>query len=69
VSGDLLAAGAGDGLDQGVAVVIDAQDRVVDFDGDDLAGVAQPDLDALADDWVPRGRTLCAGPGRGAYGY
>jgi hypothetical protein len=50
VSGDLLAAGAGSGLDQVLALVVDAQSRVVDFDGDDLAGVAQPDLDALADD-------------------
>jgi hypothetical protein len=33
-----------------VGVVVDAQGGVVDFDGDDLAGVAQPGLDALADD-------------------
>jgi hypothetical protein len=29
---------------------VDAQDRVVDFDGDDVTGVAQPDSDTLADD-------------------
>jgi len=37
VAMDLLAAGAGDSLDQMVAVVVDAQGGVVDFDGDDLA--------------------------------
>jgi hypothetical protein len=37
-------------LDQMVAVVVDALDRVIDFDGDDLTGVAQPDLNALIDD-------------------
>ncbi|MDQ3825393.1 MAG: hypothetical protein M3319_05670 [Actinomycetota bacterium] len=31
-------------------LVVDAQGRLVDFDGDDLSGVAEPDLDALADD-------------------
>jgi hypothetical protein len=49
VSADLLTAGAGNIFDQVIALVVDAQDRVVDFDGDDLAGVAQADLDALAD--------------------
>jgi hypothetical protein len=34
---DLLAAGAGNGLDQMVAVVVDGQGGLVDFDGDDLA--------------------------------
>jgi hypothetical protein len=48
--------GTGNGPDQVVAVVVDAQGGVVDFDGDDLVGVAQSgwcsaaDLDALADD-------------------
>jgi hypothetical protein len=50
VSADLLAAGAGNRFDQVVTLVVDAQGGVVDFDGDDLTGVAQPDLDALADD-------------------
>ena len=49
MSGDLVA-GAGNGLDQVVAVVVDPESRFVDFDGDDPAGVAQSDLDALADD-------------------
>jgi hypothetical protein len=47
---DLLAAGAGNGLDQMVAVVVDAQGGLVEFDGDDLAGIMRPDLHALADD-------------------
>jgi hypothetical protein len=51
VSADLLAAGVGNVLDQVVVVVVDAQGGVVDFDGDDLAGVAQAYLDALADDY------------------
>ncbi len=50
VSADLLAAGAGNGFDQVVVVVVDAQGGVVDFDGDDLTGVTKADLDALADD-------------------
>ncbi|MGH3806902.1 MAG: hypothetical protein ACRDRU_09765 [Pseudonocardiaceae bacterium] len=50
VSAELLAAGAGHVFDQLVTLVVDPQDRVVDFDGDDLAGVAQSDVDALADD-------------------
>jgi hypothetical protein len=37
-------------FDQVVAVVVDAQGGLADFDGDNLAGVAQPDLDALVDD-------------------
>jgi len=50
VSTDLLTAGAGNVFDQLIALVVDAQDRVVHLDGDDLTGVAQSDLDALADD-------------------
>ncbi len=50
VAVDLFAAGAGNVLDQMVALIIDAQSGLVDVDGDDLAGIAQPDLDALADD-------------------
>jgi hypothetical protein len=50
VSADLLAAGAGNSFDQVVAVVVDPQGGLVDFDGDDLTGITQPDLDALADD-------------------
>jgi hypothetical protein len=47
----------GNSFDQVVAVVVDAQGRFVDFDDDDLAGVAQLDLDALADDLgAPRRR-------------
>lgn len=65
VSGDLLAAGAGNMLDQVIVVVVDAQGGFVDFDGDDLAGLAQPDLDALADDVGAPG-ARCAGLGRGA---
>ena len=44
VSVDLLAAGAGNILDKLLAVVIDAQGGLVDFDGDDLAAnsTAQP---------------------------
>jgi hypothetical protein len=37
VAADFLVVGAGSGLDQIVRVVVDAQGRVVDFDGDDLA--------------------------------
>lgn len=33
-----------------IALVVDAQGGVVDFDGDDLTGITQPDLHALADD-------------------
>jgi hypothetical protein len=33
-----------------VAVVVDAQGGLVEFDGDDLAAITQPDLHALADD-------------------
>lgn len=59
VSADLLAAGAGDGLDQVVALILDAQRGVVDFDGDDLAGITQRDLDALVDDLgAPRHDTV-----------
>jgi hypothetical protein len=50
VSVDLLTADAGNSFDQVVAVVVDPEGRFVDFDGDDLADVAQSDLDALADD-------------------
>jgi hypothetical protein len=57
VSGDLLAGGARNGLDQVVAVVVDAQGRFVDFDGDDLTGIAQPDRDALAAPPTATGRT------------
>jgi hypothetical protein len=46
---DLLAAGAGNVFDQVVALVVDAQGGVVDFDGDDLTGITQSDLDALAE--------------------
>jgi hypothetical protein len=43
VAADLLAAGAGDVLDQVVVVVVEAQSGFVDFDGDDLTGIAQPE--------------------------
>ncbi|MDT7595434.1 MAG: hypothetical protein QOJ06_980 [Pseudonocardiales bacterium] len=62
VAGDLLAAGAGNMLDQVIVVVVDAQGGFVDFDGDDLPGLAQPDLDALADD------VGAPGAGHGALG-
>ena len=50
VSADLLTAGAGKVFDQVVVLVVGAHGGFVDFDGDDLSGVAQSDLDALADD-------------------
>ena len=50
VAADLLAAGAGNIFDQVVALVVDAQGGLVDFDGDDLTGIAQSDLHPLADD-------------------
>ena len=50
MSADLLAAGAENVFDQVVAVVVDPQGGVVDFDGDDLTGITQPDLHPLADD-------------------
>jgi hypothetical protein len=52
-------------LDQVIVVVVNAQGGFVDFDGDDLVGLAQPDLDALADDVGAPG-ARCAGLGRGA---
>jgi hypothetical protein len=67
VSGDLLTAGAGHGLDQVLVLNPPAKGGVVDFDGDDMAGVAQSDLDALtADLGADRGRTWCPAPGRDA---
>lgn len=36
VSGDLVAAGAGNGFDQLIVVVVEALGGLVDFDGDDL---------------------------------
>ena len=50
VAADLLAAGAGHIFDQVVTLIVDVQGGFVDFDGDDLTGIAQSDLDALADD-------------------
>jgi hypothetical protein len=40
-SADLLAGGAGSGLDQVVALVVDVQGGVVEVNGDDLVGVVQ----------------------------
>jgi hypothetical protein len=39
--GDLLAAGAGNGIDQVIALVVDTQGGFVDLDGDVLPGVAR----------------------------
>jgi hypothetical protein len=39
VSGDLLAAGAGNMLDQVLVLVVDPQGGFIDFDGDDLTGI------------------------------
>lgn len=50
VAGDLLAVRAGDDGDRLVVLVEDAQGGVGDLDGDGLAGVAVPDLEALAGD-------------------
>jgi hypothetical protein len=47
---DLLAPGAENIFDQLVAVVVDAQGGLVDLDGDDLTGIARPNLHALVDD-------------------
>jgi hypothetical protein len=63
VSVDFLAAGAGNVLIKW-SLVVDAQGGLVDFDGDNLPGVAQSDLDALADDFgCRRGRTRCVALG------
>jgi hypothetical protein len=48
--GGLLCGWCGARFDQVVALVVDPQGGLVNFDGDDLTGISQPDLHALADD-------------------
>jgi hypothetical protein len=60
VSVDLLAAGAGNMLDQVVALVVDPQGGLVNFDGHDLTGITEPDLHALADDLGAAAAGHCA---------